>query len=66
MPDTREPFASAIVPFSQHERERAEEGRRHKLRLGLALHRRRAAERYDVPGNQQTKDRDLRIMGESE
>lgn len=61
----REPFKSAVIPFSQYERERDDDVKRRKLRRGLV--RRRVAQRghYDQQGTEKTKAKDLRIMGES-
>lgn len=59
------PFASGLIPYTDAERRADEEARRVLIWRGVA--RRLAAPRgsYDQPGTAQSRERDLRIMGES-
>lgn len=60
-----ESFASGLVPYSEHERERADESKRRRLRRGLIRRRVTQHGHYDVPGTEDSKKLDLRKMGES-
>lgn len=63
MPD-KQPFASA-KPFSPREREDEAQYRRKQLRLRVRGRRAAPRGRYDQQGTEKTKEKDLRIMGES-
>jgi hypothetical protein len=58
-------FASGLLPYTAAERERDDEARLRRQSVQLA--RRRAAPhgRYDRAPSPQTRERDLRILGES-
>lgn len=59
------PFAPGLTPYTQAERDRDDEARLRRESVRLARKRSAPRGRYNAPPSPQTKERDLRIMGES-